>query len=526
MLGLILLAFPGGECSVSRAQEDFAARAGRGRQIYVQGTSSSGKPILAYLGEGSLELPGSSLPCAGCHGLDGKGKPEGGINPSNVTWEALTKPYGSTQAYGRKHPPYTDRGFELALTRGLDPAGNKLLGAMPRYAMSPEDMADLILYLGRLGKDRDPGISETSIVIGTVVPNKGALAEMGQAIKAVTSAVFADVNAAGGIYSRRLELKSAEIAGSPSATRANVERFLTAEPVFAATGAFIAGSEAEVLELLSQREIPLIGPFTLYPKTGLPLNRHVFYLLSGLDDQARTLIEFGARKPEVKDGGVAVVYSQSENNALVVEAIRRQCKQVGLTDPQALGYVAGRFDSVDILKQVRQAKRETVFLLGSSEDALSFMREAEKSGWFPIVLLSSSAVAISDLVTAPSGFDGRVFMAFPTSPVDQTADGLKEFRGLAARHQLPAGHLATQIFAYTSAKMLVEGLKRAGKDLSREKLIQALEGLYEYQTGLTPALTYGPNRRIGAMGAYVITINLKEKVLVPVGGWISLDHAK
>ena len=50
---------------------------------------------------------------------------------------------------------------------------------------------------------------------------------------------------------------------------------------------------------------------------------------------------------------------------------------------------------------------------------------------------------------------------------------------------------------------MVESLKRAGKDLSREKLIQTLEALYEYRTGLTPAITYGPNRRIGAMGAYV-----------------------
>ena len=41
------------------------------------------------------------------------------------------------------------------------------------------------------------------------------------------------------------------------------------------------------------------------------------------------------------------------------------------------------------------------------------------------------------------------------------------------------------------------------------------------QTGLTPAITYGPNRRIGAMGAYVVTIDLKESEFVPAGGWIS-----
>jgi hypothetical protein len=68
--------------------------------------------------------------------------------------------------------------------------------------------------------------------------------------------------------------------------------------------------------------------------------------------------------------------------------------------------------------------------------------------------------------------------------------------------------------------MLIEGLKRAGKDVSREKLIQALEGLHEYSTGLTQAITYGPNRRIGATGAYIVAIDLKQKQFVPVSGWV------
>ena len=56
-----------------------------------------------------------------------------------------------------------------------------------------------------------------------------------------------------------------------------------------------------------------------------------------------------------------------------------------------------------------------------------------------------------------------------------------------------------------------------------EIAFQILEGLYEYRTGLTPAISYGPNRRIGAMGAYVITVDLKTKQLVPASGWIGVN---
>src|SRR6185295_13424192 len=127
----------------------------RGKEIYLLGASKAGKDILAYIGESSLEVPGTSMPCSNCHGLAGQGKSEGGIDPSNITWEALTKPYGVTHANGRKHPPYTERGLELAITRGLDPAGNKLLAAMPRYSLTKEDLADLVVYLKRLGTDTD-----------------------------------------------------------------------------------------------------------------------------------------------------------------------------------------------------------------------------------------------------------------------------------------------------------------------------------------------------------------------------------
>ena len=516
---LLLLCFAFAFETEVTAQDSLALRQSRGRQIYLQGTSPSSKDILAYIGDESLEVPGSSMTCAGCHGLDGRGKPEGGINPSNLTWEFLTKPYGLKHADGRQHPPYTERGLELAITRGIDPAGNKLLNAMPRYVMSREDLADLVAYLQLLGKERDPGISENKIVIGTLVPPTGALAELGRSVTAVTNAFFEELNSQGGIYGRRLELRVIETAESPAATRAKIEPLLKDQQLFAMSGAIIAGSEKEIIPLLSQEETPLIGPLTLYPQIGFPLNRHVFYLLSGVRGQARTLINFVARRSELKDFNIGVIYPRSDLNAGVAEAIKDQKKKDGSTLPIVLEYAAGRFDAVDTIKQVRQPSVEIFFFLGNTDEALSFMREAEKLNWFPTMLVPGGSIG-SGVFAAPAGFDRKVFFSLPTSPVDQTAEGLKEFRALAVKYKLPSSHLAAQLSAYVAAKILVEAIRRVGKDVSRDRLIQELEGLYEYPTGLTPAITYGPNRRIGASGAYVVTIDLKEKQFVPASNWI------
>lgn len=504
------------------AQSPLSPQESRGKQIYMLGTSKSGKDILAYIGDSSLEVPGSTMACANCHGVNGQGKPEGGIDPSNITWEALTKPYGVTHSSGRKHPPYTPRALELAITRGLDPAGNKLLNAMPRYQMSKEDLDDLVLYLKRLATDVDPGIAEDKILIGTALPASGPLAEMGGAIKGVISAYFSEVNSQGGVYGRRLDLKFTETGADAAATRNNIERLIKDEKLFAMTGMFLAGAEREVLPVLAQWEVPLVGPMTLDPQPGAPVNRHVFYLLSGNAGQARALVSFVAKKPEVKDSGLAVLYRASGLNASVLAAIREQAQKDFAKTPQVYEFAVENFDAAEFVKRAKQSAPAAVFFMGSAEELLSFTKEAEKVNWFPQILLPGGGVS-GNVFDAPSGFDGKIFLTVPASPGDQTADALKEFRALAEKYKLPQKHLAAQVAAYSGAKVLVEALKRVGKDLSREKLIQALEGFYEYQTGLMPAISYGPNRRIGAMGAYVVVVDLKEKKFVPAGGWVGIN---
>jgi len=496
------------------AQDPLTEQQRRGKQIYFQGTTSSGEDIVASVGDSSLEVAGNVMACANCHGAYGHGKPEGAIRPSNLTWSSLSK----ATTTNRIHPPYTERSVGIAITQGKDPAGNKLRTAMPRFQLSAADLADLIAYLKRLGYDRDPGVSDNKIVIGTILP-KGSLAPMGQSIKATLTAYFTELNSQGGIYNRTFELKFVEASDSASATRAAVERFIKDEQVFALTAAFIPGAENEIVTLMDQLEVPLIGPLTLYPQTGEPLNRQVFYLLAGINEQARVLVDFAAKQAGPKKIGIAVVYPRNKLNSAVVEAVTDQCKKNGLGAPQTYDYAVGSFDPAAAIKQVKRTEPSAVLLLGSGNESLSFMREADKLGWFPSIY-GPAAAGGSGIFEAPAGFDGKIFFSFPTAPADQSAEGIKEFRALAEKYKLPAENVASQLSTYGAAKVLVEGLKRAGKDLNRAQLVQSLEGLSGYQTGVTPAITYGPNRRIGALGAYVVTVDLKNKKYAPASGWI------
>jgi ABC-type branched-subunit amino acid transport system substrate-binding protein len=163
-----------------------------------------------------------------------------------------------------------------------------------------------------------------------------------------------------------------------------------------------------------------------------------------------------------------------------------------------------------------------VFFLDAGGATRALLQEAAQRQWLPAIFLLGS-LAGAEIFEIPGSFTDKVFLAFPTLPSDQTRAGVMEYRTLMDKHKLPARHLVAQLSTYASAKVLVEGLKRAGKELSREKLIATLEGLYEFDTGVTPRITYGPNRRIGAVGAYVVGVDVEKKAFIPLRPWMTLE---
>ena len=86
----------------------------RGRAIYLRGESPSGREIQAVVGE--VDVPASTMTCAGCHGARGEGKTEGGVTAGDLTWANLVKPYGHTHPTGRKHGPFDEAAFVRAVT--------------------------------------------------------------------------------------------------------------------------------------------------------------------------------------------------------------------------------------------------------------------------------------------------------------------------------------------------------------------------------------------------------------------------
>jgi ABC-type branched-subunit amino acid transport system substrate-binding protein len=246
-------------------------------------------------------------------------------------------------------------------------------------------------------------------------------------------------------------------------------------------------------------------------------------LLPGLKEQARTLVNFAAKKTDPTRSRAALICPDADFSRQIAVAIEDQGKKLGWNPIAGVYYPRERFNAAQYVTELKQQGIDTVFLLGSGADANAFFKNAEAASWSPATYLLGSLVGRDVTEIVPVKMKEKIFLAFPTIPADVSPAGAAEYSELIEKNKLGSGHAAAQASAIVAAKIFVHGLELAGKDLSRERLVTMLEGLYEFDTGLMPRITFGPNRRIGVLGAYIVTIDPEKKLFPASVEWIPAD---
>jgi ABC-type branched-subunit amino acid transport system substrate-binding protein len=507
--------------------EQLTAAERRGKQIYLRGESEGGPEIIATLGGGDTEVPASAFACANCHGLTGEGTEEGGLATPSLVWSTLISKQTSALTTNERGP-YTETTLVRAIRDGLGPAGARLHPGMPHYRMTDQQAADLIEYLKKLGHDLEPGLSETTIKIGAALPMTGPLAPLGQDIKDTLNASFGEANEQGGIYGRRFELvvedSRGDLTGTSEATRRLVER----DGVFALIGSFEPKGSKDANEFLRQVEVPLVGPVTLSPHISIPPNRFIFYLLPTFSDQARSLVDFISTKRTQGQGAgsvqttrqavppqtparrmsAAVIYMSGEMETDALQGLRAQARLRSVDLVFEQGYEAGHFAPAPVVEAMARKKPDYVFFFGAASDIVSCTREMERARLnaslvSSVMMLGREAFELSPETAA------RAFLSYPSALPDQNdfADFLNTMQHRGVRLRSPA----FQTIAYAATKTLIEAVKLSTRHLSRATLISALEGLRDYATGVIPPVSFGPNRRVGVEGSFVVGIDLNNK---------------
>jgi ABC-type branched-subunit amino acid transport system substrate-binding protein len=484
-----------------------------GRQIYRTGQSPAGS-IEALVGNQQIRLDAASFPCASCHGREGGGRAESSVVPSDIRWSRLTRSYGGQAPSGRRFPAYDEATLARAITEGVDPAGNRLDPAMPRFRLAEDDLAALVAYLKRLEEDRDPGITDAQVTFATVIPANGSQAAAGEAVAALLQARFDDLNGRGGLYGRRLELVVRRAEDREQA-RQHFEALMKGDEAFALISPFTEGMDAEVAALAEDQGVPVLAPVTRRPPADAGGRKFSFYLFAGPDVQVRALVDFALPRLE-PSAPVVVVHDGDASLAPVVEAAAARVRHHSGSRRVSISALEAGPEAIEALAADDTA---AVFFLGDGAALQRWLAQAVAADWSPEVYALGGLVG-RDALQAPEQFQDRLYLAFPSSAGDVEPQAWADFTAFHRRHELPNGGLAPQSSAYAATDLLVAALRDGGRELSREGLVAGLGSLYAHTTGLTPPLTYTGSRRIGARGAHIVGVDLEGRRLLADPQWV------
>ena len=353
-----------------------------------------------------------------------------------------------------------------------------------------------------------PGVTANSITIGSLGPLTGDNAETGSAVKAVLTAYFDDLNQHGGIYGRRIVLRFAESGDNGAATLKNAKR-LAATPVFAMVAPFVPDAEQKLAAVAQASKTPLVGLLALSVPSE-PVNREVFYLLPGFQQLEQELVRFAAAREKSTIEKTAVVVADSKLQTDVGPAMQTTWKELSVDKPQEFVFSAAK--GAEVIQDLHSQGIERVFFIGDGEQLAPWIQAADKAEWAPRVFVLGPLLDES-ILGAPARFQGRIFAAYPQ--LQPEVGAVDEFDYFLSSHNLASDHRLVQISAYCAAKILVEALARAGKNVTREKLILMLEQMRDFRTGLLPGITFGANRRVGSFKAEIVCVDLASHSFQP-----------
>jgi ABC-type branched-subunit amino acid transport system substrate-binding protein len=398
---------------------------------------------------------------------------------------------------------------------GIDSSGRTLQAAMPRYRLSLDESDDLTSYVKRLGRSPEPGLTADTIRIASILPPPGDSETLSRSIGAALVAYVDEVNSGGGLYGRRLELRLVTAAESPASRYEQAARLLEEGNVFALTACFASGWERELAGLSRVSAVPLVGALTPTPRVDRPPNRYVFHVDGGTLGEALTLVDHAPRGRAPPR--FAVLASPAEPADGVVAEAGARVVAAGGSARRVQLHAGTDLDAV--VRGLSGAGVEMLLVLDTPGRVLPLLRRADAAGWHPRLLIPGS-MATRAIFEIPAPFVPNVLLAFSSlQPLGSRAN-LGAYDRLAAKAGLSRDHLAAQLSALTSAAVLVEALKRAGRGVRRESVVDQLEQLAQFPTGFSPPVSFNQNRHIGSRGAFIAGLRLESSGFERLTGWV------
>ncbi len=319
----------------------------------------------------------------------------------------------------------------------------------------------------------ESGVTDQKIILGQSAAFSGPAAQLGIQLHAGAKAYFDQVNAQGGVFGRKIEILKMDDKYEADLAAANTKKLVESDEVFALFGYVGTPTSNAALPIFTRAKVPFFAPFTGAQSLREPFNREIFNIRGSYFDETEHLVE---RLVRTGMKNISVFYQNDAYGKAGLAGVERAMKKMNV---QMVDTATVERNSTDVAKAVDKLlpKRPDVIIqISAYSSCAAFIKEMRKSGYtgqfYNVSFVGSQALAdalgkdgpgivISQVVPFP--WHGAVPVVSEYTKVMQKA-GIQDLN-------------FSSLEGFLAAKVFVEGLKRAGRNLTRDKLISALESI-------------------------------------------------
>lgn len=379
---------------------------------------------------------------------------------------------------------------------------------MKRLSLLPVLLASSIFFFSGCGGGSTesttniPGVTDSTIVVGTWGPLTGPAALWGGVSKGI-DAYLKMINDEGGINGRRFKLILKDDAYDPSKTVPVVREMVEKDEVFAFVGGIGTANGLAVMDYIGENEIPWIAPISGSAAWAYPPKENVFSIYTLYFDEAEAQVMYAL--DSLRASKIAIIYQNDDfgKSGLVAARYNLSKKDLSLaaevsveiTDTDLSTHAARLQESGAEIVLLWTAPRQAAIILGTTA-AMGYQPQ-----WITSTVLSDMQLMYDITKGAWQGVISAYFQGLPLA-TDYNNPTVAKYRDAMKKYYPDERWSVFPMAGFFYADPLVEAIRRAGDDLSREHLIRTLEGFNNIHVfnDSGPSVSFGPGQRQGLRG--------------------------
>lgn len=323
------------------------------------------------------------------------------------------------------------------------------------------------------------GVTPDTIVLGQSVALTGPAAALGVEMRNGAKVYFDYVNSKGGVHGRKIQLVTLDDGYEPARTVPNTKKLIEEYKVFALFGYVGTPTSSAVLPLFTEARVPFFGAFTGAELLRQPFNRYIFNVRASYYDETEKIVE---QLVSTGSRNIAVFYQDDAYGQAGLKGVELAMARRNLKISTTATVERNTLKVERAVKTINAAQPDAVVMISAYKSCGEFIRQMKKQGsaaqFYNVSFVGSQALA-DDLGSEGVGVAISQVMPFPWGgdmPI------IREYQSLMLRAGNKQFTFST-VEGFIAAKAFVEGLRRAGRDLTRERLIAALEKMNDVDLG-------------------------------------------